>query len=255
MRNLRDTWINSVTLSDPKAEPARRYFASRGLHVPQGLDEEMRFVPSLGYWEGNRQIASCPAIITRVVNAAGKAVSLHRTYLAMDGVGKANLGVTADGDERVARKMMGIPATRSWATSAARLAPLRRVLAVAEGIETALAVKELTGFHTWATLSAPFMETFEPPQGVEAIWIFADKDVNGRGQAAAHQLLGALRTKGFRAAVVIPPWDIQPGKKSLDWNDVWQIHGRSALKMLEPFQKMARSIPQVATFQAAAVSR
>lgn len=247
MRNLRDTWMASVPLSDPAAEPARRYFASRGLIVPQGLDDQMRFVPKLGYWEDGRVIAKYPALITRLINVAGQAVSLHRTYLAPDGSGKANLGCTADGEQRVARKMMGIPSSRSWIGATARLDPVHPTLAVAEGIETALAVKELTGFHTWAALSAPFMEAFEPPTGVDAVWIFADKDVNGRGQAAAYQLAGALRTKGLRVSVVVPPWDIQPGKTSLDWNDVWQVYGREALKMLEPFQKLARSIPVTGT--------
>ena len=254
MQSLRNLWMASISLNHPDAAPARRYFASRGLKVPQGLDQVVRFVPSHPYWDDGKEIARCPTIIARAVNTAGQAVTLHRTFLSPDGAGKANLGVDSEGKPRAARKMMRIPDTRPWQGMSVRLSPPSNVLAVTEGLETAWAVHELTGFNTWAALSTTFLEAFEPPEGVTAIWIFADKDVSGAGQEAAHRLMGALRVKGFRVTVVVPPWDIPAGEKSLDWNDVYKMYGRAALKMLEPFQKMARSIPATATVKAAKVA-
>ena len=51
------------------------------------------------------------------------------------------------------------------------------VLAVAEGIETALAYAALTGTPTWAALSSAGMSRLEPPDGLRWLVVAAGIDV------------------------------------------------------------------------------
>ena len=81
------------------------------------------------------------------------------------------------------------------------------MLAVAEGIETALAVHEITGQPCWATISSTIMESFVPPPGVTTVTIYADNDepdAKGRraGQDAAAKLTERLRAEGYTVRVV-----------------------------------------------------
>ncbi|MBK8357477.1 MAG: toprim domain-containing protein [Comamonadaceae bacterium] len=50
------------------------------------------------------------------------------------------------------------------------------MLAVAEGLETALAVMEGTKMPVWCAVNAYLLEHFYPPPGVSQILVFADKD-------------------------------------------------------------------------------
>lgn len=236
LAKLKAVWQQSVPLDHPEASIARRYFASRGLKVPGGLQGTLHFVRRLPYYEGRTRIGEFPALVAKVVNAEGELVTLHRTYLALNGAGKAPV--------KDPKKSMAFPSTRAMMGSAIRLSALTsNVLAVAEGIETALAVREMTGFTTWATIASTFMDAFTPPSGVVAVWVWGDKDVGGTGQASAERLVGALRARGLRATAIIPPWPIPDGEKSLDWLDVFRNHGARAWQMLTPFQRMGRSAP------------
>lgn len=236
---MKKVWQQSIPLDHPDASIARRYFASRGLKVPCGLRGTLHFVPRLPYYEGRTRMGEFPALVAKVVNAAGQLVTLHRTYLAPNGAGKAPV--------EDSKKTMAFPSTRDMMGSAIRLSGITSsVLAVAEGIETALAVREMTGFTTWATIASTFMDAFMPPPGIVAVWVWGDKDVNGVGQASAERLVGALRARGLRATTVIPPWPIPEGGKSLDWLDVYRTQGASAWQMLTPFQRMGRSAPVIA---------
>lgn len=234
---LREVWLSTLAMNHPDAIVGRRYFAARGLKVPAELEGTLRFAPRLPYYEGRTLIGYFPAWVAKMVNTQGELVTLHRTYLAHDGSGKAPV--------KEPKKSMAHPSTREMMGSAIRLPGiLSRVLAVAEGIETALSVKEMTGFTTWSVVSATFMEAFIPPPGIEAIWVWGDKDVSGAGQASAERLVGALRARGFRAVSILPPWPIPEGKSSIDWLDVHKTHGTSAWKMLTPFQRMGQSVPR-----------
>lgn len=138
----------------------------------------------------------------------GRPVSLHRTYLTKQGQ-KAPVP-----EAKKLMKGLGVSG------GAIRLYPAGKVLAVAEGIETALAVHCLTGYPTWATVSATLMQKLEVPEYVEHLLIFADNDEPdhlGRraGQEAAGILKQRLEEKGIKVTVVLP------SKVGTDFADVW----------------------------------
>jgi putative DNA primase/helicase len=151
------------------------------------------------YRDGGAVVGTFPAMLATVTDAAGRAVSMHRTYI-QDGR-KAPVPAPK-------KLMQGLP----LAGAAIRLTPVSRTLGVAEGIETALACLQQFDVPTWACVSAGVLEAFEPPAGVEHVIVFGDHDDNFTGQAAAYRLAHRLARKAIEVEVCIPP---APG----DWLD------------------------------------
>lgn len=141
-----------------------------------------------------------PAMVALATTPDGKAAGLHVTALLPDGSGKANL--------RAPRRMFG-----DLAGAVVQLAPLPAdgVLAVAEGIETALSYRDLSGAPTWAALSTSGLRRFAPPAGVSTLIIAADRDDSGEGMAAARE---CAQRASRRCDVMI---NAAPGGQ--DWND------------------------------------
>lgn len=188
-----------------------RYLAGRGLHGPIP-DGRLRFHPRamLAYpWNLEAgDVRTWPAMVALVQHANGAPCGLHVTALRPDGSGKADL--------RAPRRMLG-----DVAGGAVRLVPIREdgVLAVAEGIETALAFRQLTGTPTWAALSASGLRAFVPPPGLQRLIIAADSDDHGEGLEAARALAERARS---RVEVVI-----MPAPEATDWCDQVQVKGAS----------------------------
>jgi len=225
--HLNATWRESLSLNDPRAEPARLYLARRGLSVT--FPETLRFHPGLGYYADNCLVARYPAIVGQVTGQGGDAATIHRTYITVDGH-KAPV--------EAPKKLMRHPSGRLLTGGAIRLVPARDRLAVTEGIETALAVIEATGLPVWATGNAHLLETFVPPSGVNQILVFADKDrpsrqhPSGHGQEAARSLVRRLWSIGIHAGAVAPSIDIPEGRKGVDWLDVLNLVGKSGFPVL-----------------------
>jgi putative DNA primase/helicase len=179
------------------------YLRSRGV----GLDSYpscIRTASSLRYWD-NDATSAFPAMLAMVHDVAGKAVTIHRTYLAHDG-----------GDKAPVEKPRKIVSKHGRGPQV-RLAPVEPVMGIAEGIETALAAAKLFSVPVWSVLSTYGIETFEPPTRIEKLIVFADNDSGGAGQRAAHTL--AARFSGqFAIEIRIPD-------QSGDWNDI--IRARS----------------------------
>jgi phage/plasmid primase-like uncharacterized protein len=224
---LNRTWRESVSLTHPSAEPARLYLARRGLSVK--VPEALRFHAALGYFEDNRRLADYPALIAQVTGQGGEAVTIHRTYLTLDGH-KAPVDSP--------KKLMRHPMARQMTGGAIRLVPASHRLAVTEGIETALAVTEATGIPAWATGNAHLLATFQPPAGIEQILVFADKDrpsrqhPSGHGQEAARELVKRLWSQGIRAGAIAPAMEIPEGRKGIDWLDVFVLEGKAGFPAL-----------------------
>jgi putative DNA primase/helicase len=149
-----------------------------------------------------------PEMIAVVSDNAGKPVTLHRTFLTAE-------GTKANGAGRSSRKLMPGSLPDSVAIRLSYGGDyVPEILAVAEGIETALSVRQMFGIPCWSLINSVMMQKWNPPDGVKKIIIFGDNDKSFTGQAAAYKLANRLSAK-LSVEVKIPePFG--------DWNDVHQ---------------------------------
>lgn len=137
--------------------PAETYLAGRGVSY---TGEALRFHPSCPFRKERH-----PAMVALMTDAiTGEPCGVHRTALLPDGAGKATPGKMMLG--RAGGAVVRLSADEDVTTG----------LAIAEGIETALAAP----FRPiWACLSAGTMAAFPVLAGIEALTIFADHDKAG----------------------------------------------------------------------------
>lgn len=191
MAFCREVWAATV---EAAGSPAQSYLRGRGITglIPPAL----RFHPAAPLdYEGKRL---APAMVAIVTGPDGRSSGLHVTALKADGSGKAPLSNP--------RRMYGAVGGGS-----VQLGPVpdHGELAVAEGIETALSYRALTGLTTWATLSTSGLLRLEVPRQVKRLVIAADGDP--AGIKAARDL--AERASRRCECVVMPSPD------GSDWND------------------------------------
>lgn len=225
-------WDQSLPIYGPGCEPARRYFENRGfVHVITEMArlDLLRLHPGLGYFEEDKngdyqEIAKYPTIIAPIRDKDGSLLTLHRIYLAKQG----NKAPVKD-----AKKMMSVPDSVDINGGSIQLGqPSNGVLGVAEGLETALAAYRATGIPVWSTVNAQLMKSFEIPEDVHTLLIWADSDKTNTGLIAANILKSRALAQGVNAAVILPPYAIPPRAKSLDWNDVLMQQGRGGFPPL-----------------------
>jgi putative DNA primase/helicase len=216
---LNRVWQQSLDPTDRRAAPLRAYLSRRGLSGADLDGKVVRFHPALGYWTKNDRneielAGRYPAMVALVTDAEGEPVTVHRTYLTPDGR-KAPVSNP--------KKLMGYPGHR-LVGGAIRLFAPGPVLGVAEGIETALAVRLRTGMPVWSAVSANLLERVEPPAETSLVVVWADRDQSGTGETAAMSLSDRLSRRGVSVAVHLPPGPIPAGAKGIDWADVWYSH-------------------------------
>lgn len=207
-QQLQEAWERAAPLADPAAEPVRRYLASRGLG---GCDASpmLRAEALAPCWDAAgdgrpRLVGRFPTMLARVTDAAGGLITLHRTFLTPEGA-KAP-----------------VPAAKKLAPGAVegglvRLFPPTAILCLAEGIETALSVHEMTGLPAWSAISLTGFRRFETvPECVEVVRICGDNDRSYAGAAGAYELAARLKRSrpGLEVSVHIP------AEAGTDWNDV-----------------------------------
>ena len=185
------------------------YLLARGLAPRIEWPPTLRYVPALRHSDTG---LTFPAIVAQVVSADRQPRGCWRIYLAPDGKWKA----------AVTPNKMGLGVAKG---AAARLGPAQERIAVCEGIETALAVMELTGgtVPVWAALSANGMRFLDLPNIVRHVDIYPDGDVgrygeDGKlrkptGRMAADDLAARLTESGRTHT-------IQPISDGLDYLDV-----------------------------------
>jgi len=195
-RRVNDIWASARPLQ-PNDE-VERYLGSRGLRTP-GMG--LRYSPICPYFDDDgRKSDDLTAMVARVDDGGGQLCAVHRTYLR------------AGRKAAVAKpkKVLGeLPPG-----AAIRLAQSEPHLAVAEGIETALAAFAMSGIPCWSLVSAGGIERFDPPAGVSAITVFADNDASYAGQKAAYILAERMARKGIVCDVRMPD------RIGEDWNDL-----------------------------------
>ena len=202
-----------------KAAPAagtmvEAYLRARGITIP--VPSSLRSIVRKRNWRDGKTYPAMISLVARVPREGHSAVGdpgtaliesgAHYTFLASPGsdgsVGKA--------ETEACKLTLGrLRKGGVWLT------PLDQIgdeLAVAEGIETALSVMQMTALPTVAALSANGMRAFRWPTQVRRLWIAADYDRTGL--TAAHDLLGRAARAGLRARIKVPP----NGKN--DFNDL-----------------------------------
>ena len=211
---LRNLWRAALPVVD--GDPVSLYLAKRGV-MPAVMPLALRCHPALAYWQtgGARpvRLGAFPAMLAAVQGGDGVTVAIHRTYLDVQG-GKLRLHDPVSGEALPAKKLK----TRRDGVmpgAAVRLfSPVGGRLVVTEGIETALAVYQITGVPVWACVSAAGLASVVLPSDVQEVFIAADNDPNGAGQRAARVLEERLKHEGRAGCVLFPS---TPG---LDWLDV-----------------------------------
>lgn len=180
--------------------PAQTYLETRGLTGIRfnKLRSTLRFHPNALHSPSGLHL---PAMLAQIRGPKGEALGIHRTFLKPDGSGKA--------DVEPAKMMLG-PSSGG----AVRFGPDNRVIALAEGIETALSVSRSSRMTVWATLSTSGLKgLILPPAPVaEVVIIAADHDE--AGLSAAEIVAGRLEAEGRAVSI------IHPQKQGTDFNDL-----------------------------------
>lgn len=188
----RQLWSQGIPVEGTLAE---RYLRARAIQPP--WPKSLRFHRCCWHEEGT---GSLPALLAEV-ERDGETAAVQRIYLAEP-------GRKADVDPQ--KKLLGSPAG-----GAVRLADGDGPLVVAEGIETALSVRDGLGcgFQVWATLGTSGMKALHLPPPGEGRELVIASDGDQAGSAAAYALANRASSEGWRVRLM-------PAPEGLDWNDV-----------------------------------
>jgi hypothetical protein len=161
------------------------YLQHRGCALPP-RDSHLRYLPGDGCYP-----PSLCAAITDIIT--GEPISVHFTRLRADGNGKA--GTERDKLLLAGHRKRG-GCIRLWPDEC-----VTHGLAIAEGIETALAAAHAYT-PIWATIDCGGMSAFPVLVGIESLLIFADHDEAGR--RAATECAQRWADAGREVRIVMP---------------------------------------------------
>lgn len=177
VERARQLWMQATAL---EGTIASAYLAGRGLAYSGNA---LRFHPSCPF--RSERHPALVGIMTDILT--GEPCGVHRTALLPDGSGKAGPNKMMLG--RAHNAVVRLSADEDLGTG----------LAIAEGIETALAAP----FRPiWATLSANVMKSFPVLSGIEALTIYGDHD--STGVEAANESGARWHAAGREVTVEMP---------------------------------------------------
>lgn len=188
---------------------AEAYLINRGLELhSEACDADtLRCHKTCPFRLADGRFVRLPALVAKMVDIhSGQFRGVHRTALAPDGFGKADIPGLGN-----PKKMLG-----SATGACVKLSPDEEVtsgLHIAEGIETALACIAMGFRPTWAALSSGGISNFPVVAGIEALTIFADHDANAAGVNAARQCASWWSGAGREVTIALPP------DQGRDWAD------------------------------------
>jgi putative DNA primase/helicase len=213
--NIDKIWSGVKAIQGTKAET---YLRSRGIKGDPASWNNLFFHDSLAYKEDDETPwTRHPGMLAIVRDTDCKSLTLHRTFLADDGQGKAN----------VSRQKMMMAQPRPLKGACIRIdqpveTPAGKLIGIAEGIETALSIREATGCPMWIGISDRIMEQVVFPEDVKFIIVWADIEPSGAGLRAAETLRSIWEPKGVKVIVEAPHL---MNRDKADWNDVYQEIG------------------------------
>lgn len=181
-----EIWAGSIPAHDT---PVEYYLRRRGITIP--IPASLRFHDALRHHPTG---TTWPGMIALITGPDGAPVAIHRTYITLNGNGKAP----------VTPQKMTLGSCRAGAV---RLGEIRRgkSLAISEGIETGLSVAQACELPVWAALSADGMKRVALPAEAKSVILCADNDANGVGRTAAKAALKRFIREGRTARITIPP--------------------------------------------------
>jgi len=188
-------WSTSRNASGSLAET---YLIQRGYTRP--IPPAIRYLPFCRHKPSGFAFPAMLSAVTRWPDT--QPVAIHRTYLSSDGLDKAPV---------TPNKMSLGPIEGG---SIQLFSPVQGILAICEGVETALSIHQSTDLPVWSALSASgYRQLVLPPKEiVDTVWIFSDND--SVGLMAAYQAAEKWTREGRRVIVTYPP---EPG---MDFNDL-----------------------------------
>ena len=217
---ITDCWQRARRLDprDFRQKPLLAYLESRRI-----ADSDLRFFEDIRFENGVLDPETkrwFPAMTAAVRDANGRLVTLHRTLLSSFGT-KADVAAP--------KRLMKLPQGRTISGCAIHIGETGEVLALAEGIETALSVAIATNIPCWACICAHGLEVVEIPQTVREVLIFADKDRSNTGQCSAQKLAQRLQADGLTVRVMSIREEIPDAAKGIDCNDLLCRFGKERL--------------------------
>ena len=210
-----------VPINHWSAKSAQRYFARRGFDNLNVLTKEVKFHKGLPSWYQDKltrkwnKEGTFPCIVSIVRNNKSEVINIHRTFISDDGF-KAPI--------KSPRKLGAAIATHPVSGCSIQINPSMSVMAVAEGLETTLAIKAAyPELAVNCTLNAELMKNWKHPVGCKKVFIFADLDATNTGEVAAQTLYEKLTAKGVSCYICLP--EPEANRTNIDWADVLEMYG------------------------------
>lgn len=222
-------WASGVTDHDYIV----KYFLNRGF-VQEDIEDNMpqftRLVLQVPFYHDDKlTVTYHPTIMNPIMKDVEKANgSVENKIVSMNQI---FLDLYDDGTVRKAAVLGAVKKVFKWSDyrgGACRLYPLLNdgdVLAIAEGIETSVAVRILSNLPVWACLTAGNLASFIPPKNIKTLIVAMDYDVKGAGQNSFEKLKERLSVE--RPDITLIP--VSPERyfvpkenaKGIDWDDVY----------------------------------
>ncbi|MDN2483957.1 toprim domain-containing protein [Vibrio agarivorans] len=263
MANNKALWDSSVPLENPEAALGRMYFEHRSIFNYASLGGNVRFNPRAEYtlmvptetkpekmqeyhkhvdylrthpyydreWETPDgdivfYMGYHPCLVFLMRNPDDfQPRTIQRIYLSQEGK-----KIEFDGMfDMTAKKRM--PASPLWSAAGSAVLidpPGSPVIGVAEGPETALAVRGCLDIPMHCCVDAYGLEQYLCVGGTYVVIIFVDKDRSRTGELAAEKLAERLRAEHVEVILAHPPLDLPDDAKSVDWQDAVEQLGSSA---------------------------
>lgn len=248
-------WSEAFFLDDEWSLPAAKYFAKRGITKLHSLmRNQVKFHPAMPFYiplptsksdktEEDKQlrlneIAYCknhpsfagfimngdeptmanmgthPCLLLLIRNKEGHARRLHRIFIDSEG----NKASFHKAGYEIKKMMPGGYGMEIDGCSCYLDGP-SPVRGAGEGLETVLAVKDVTGMPMDCTITAGGLAGYQPPAGTEVVYLWEDKDRSKTGQLVCKQAKERLEKEGYTVHIMRVPIELN-GEKTIDWLDV-----------------------------------